>query len=252
MGEKNLSGRRINITLQAMRIAVRHAVAREELDRDPFRGIEKAVETPRERGILTPGEVTRLIAAQVTDSQHRLAVLLGCLCGLRTGEIRGLLWEDIGDGVIHVRHNWIDGEGLKSPKCKGGTVRQNSRIVPLPKSINAILDNFRDLNPAPESFVLQSYRKDGEPLSKGLFRYIICKELSAIGILRDEQKRRNLTFHGLRHTFITLGRLAGITDLEIQALAGHKSGAMMDSYSHAAQVLDFASAREKLEKVVGA
>jgi integrase len=67
----------------------------------------------------------------------------------------------------------------------------------------------------------------------------------------NEQKRRNLTFHGLRHTFITLGRLAGITDLEIQALAGHRSGAMMENYSHAAQVLDFAAAREKLEKAVG-
>jgi integrase len=67
----------------------------------------------------------------------------------------------------------------------------------------------------------------------------------------NEQWRRNLTFHGLRHTFVTLGRLAGISDLEIQALARHKSGAMMERYSHAAQVLDFAAAREKLEKAIG-
>jgi integrase len=67
----------------------------------------------------------------------------------------------------------------------------------------------------------------------------------------NEQKRRNLTFHGLRHTFVTLGRLAGISDLEIQALARHKSGAMTERYSHASQVLDFAAAREKLEKAVG-
>ena len=68
----------------------------------------------------------------------------------------------------------------------------------------------------------------------------------------NEQGRRNLTFHGLRHTFITLGRLAGITDIEIRALARHKSVAMMERYSHAAQVLDFAAAREKLERAVGA
>jgi integrase len=63
----------------------------------------------------------------------------------------------------------------------------------------------------------------------------------------SEQRRRNLTFHGLRHTFVTLGRLAGLSDIEIQAMAGHKSGAMMERYSHAAQVLDFAAAREKME-----
>ena len=67
----------------------------------------------------------------------------------------------------------------------------------------------------------------------------------------NEQKRRNLTFHGLRHTFITLGRLAGISDLEIQALARHKSGAMMERYSHASQVLDFTAAREKPERAIG-
>jgi integrase len=102
------------------------------------------------------------------------------------------------------------------------------------------------------------------------------KELAAIGISGtwkgegaapagyvNEQEQRNITMHSLRHTFITLGRLAGISDIEIQALAGHipgamnytpagyQPGAMMERYSHAAQVLDFAAAREKLEKAVG-
>jgi hypothetical protein len=45
--------------------------------------------------------------------------------------------------------------------------------------------------------------------------------------------------------------LAGISDIEIQALARHKSGAMMERYSHAAQALDFAATREKLEKAIG-
>ena len=66
----------------------------------------------------------------------------------------------------------------------------------------------------------------------------------------NEQKRRNLTFHSLRHTFVTLSRMAGITDIEIQALAGHKDARMMENYSHAGQVLDFTDAREKLEKAL--
>jgi len=61
------------------------------------------------------------------------------------------------------------------------------------------------------------------------------------------QVARNLTLHGLRHTFVTLGRLSGIPDLVIQALAGHKSSAMMEHYSHASQVIDFDEARKKLE-----
>jgi integrase len=188
------------------------------------------------------------------------------------GEVRGLQWGDIGEGLIHIRHNWQNGEGLKAPKCKGGAIRENPRTVPLPAAVAVILEILQGLalESAPEGFVIEAFRNNGEPVGKNFFRYILDKELEAIGIpgtwkkkkdkdgneikkpedYVNEQKRRNLTFHSLRHTFITLGRLAGITDLEIQALAGHRSGAMMEHYSHAAQVLDFEAAREKLEKVV--
>jgi integrase len=94
-------------------------------------------------------------------------------------------------------------------------------------------------------------RRPGEPLSNNFFRRALASELATIGIDDSEQRRRNITFHGLRHSYVTLARFGGISDLEIQALAGHKSGAMMERYSHAAQVLDFAAAREKLEKAIG-
>jgi integrase len=273
MAGKGLSGHRINHVLLGIRVAVRYAVTREELDRDPFRNVGEAAETPKERGILTPAEAARLIRSPVSDPRHRLAVLLGLLCGMRMGEVRGLQWGDIGEGLIHIRHNWQNGEGLKAPKCKGGAVRENSRTVPLPAPVAVILEKLKSIgndDSKPETFVIEAFRDNGEPVGKNFFRYILNKELEAIGIpgtwrkkkdkdgnkikkpddYVNEQKRRNLTFHSLRHTFITLGRLAGITDLEIQALAGHRSGAMMEHYSHAAQVLDFEAARVKLEKAV--
>ncbi|MDR1047377.1 MAG: site-specific integrase [Treponema sp.] len=266
MAGKGLSGHRINHILLGMRVAVRYAVTREELDRDPFRNIGEAAETSREKGILTSNEIARLIAAPISDPRHRLAVLLGTLCGMRMGEVRGLQWGDIEDGLIHIRHNWIDGEGLKAPKCKGGAIRENTRTVPLPVTVAAILETLRGLStdPSATSFVIEASQGNEEPVSRDFFRYVLDKELASIGISGtwkgkppapadyvNEQKQRNLTFHGLRHTFITLGRLAGITDLEIQALAGHKSSQMMERYSHASQVLDFTAAREKLEKAVG-
>jgi integrase len=269
--EKGLSGRRINQVIEAMRIAVKYAVQREELDKNPFRNIEKVLESRREKGILTPGEVSRLIHAPVTNPRGRLAVLLGLLCGLRLGEVRGLLWGDIGEGIITIAHNYIDGDGLKAPKLGSfGT-------VPIPESVRAAIEEVRriSLNPAPDALVMESLECPGQPFCSGHFEKALAKELAAIGIpgkwrpaphpgkkltaeekkppegYVNEQWRRNLTFHGLRHTFVTLGRLAGISDLEIQALARHKSGAMMERYSHASQVLDFTAAREKLEKAIG-
>jgi integrase len=103
--EKGLAGGRINKVMQAMSVAVRHAVFRGELEKDPFRNIRGAPDTRKEKGVLTPTEVTTLIQAPVQDPRGRLAILLGLLCGMRLGEVRGLLWGDIGDEVIVIAHN---------------------------------------------------------------------------------------------------------------------------------------------------
>jgi integrase len=250
---KGMSGRRINTVLQSMRVAARYAVAREEIDRDPFKSIGEAEDQPREKGVLTPGEAAALTQAPMKDPRTRLAVLLGLLCGLRRGEVRGLLWSDIGEGLITIRHNWIDAEGMKAPKCKGGAVRENTRLVPAPAVVKTLLETLRGLarNPAPDGGVFEGVRRRNEPLGNNFFRRALTVELLAIGINKAEQRRRNIVFHSLRHTFVTLERLAGITDIEIQALAGHRSGKMMERYSHAGQVIDFESTRQKLQQVIG-
>jgi integrase len=269
--EKGLRGGRINKVMEAMRGAVKYAFLREEISRNPFENIRNAPDTRKEKGILTPVELTRLINTPADDPRGRLAVLLGALCGLRLGEVRGLLWGDIGDGLITVTHNFIDEDGLKKPKL--GSVG----TVPFTESVRAAIEEVRriSLNPGPDSFVMDSLECPGQPYCKTYFGNALASDLEAIGIpgkwrpaphpgkkltaeqkkpsegYVNEQKRRNLTFHGLRHTFVTLGRLAGISDLEIQALARHKSRQMTERYSHASQVLDFAGAREKLEKAIG-
>ena len=73
--------------------------------------------------------------------------------------------------------------------------------------------------------------------------------LKNAGISPEEQKRRNLTLHGMRHTFVTMARMAGLPDITVQALAGHKSAEMMNRYSHAAQVIDFEDARSRMERM---
>jgi len=96
-------------------------------------------------------------------------------------------------------------------------------------------------------------------MGETFFRNALRRELEGIGItagrkaakdtpaVPSEQKKRNLTFHSLRHSFITLGRSSGVlTDLEIQAVAGHSSRRMMEHYTHAAKVIDFRGMRERM------
>jgi len=246
--EGGVSGMRINKALQAMRVPVRYAISRDELKRDPFEKVKDAAVEQTEKGVLTKNEVMRLLELRNSNKTDHLAVLLGALCGMRLGEVRGLHWEDVQNDVIVIRHNWQDMEGIKAPKCNSG------RTVPLPKAITEALKGM------PRTSPLIFGRPDGKPLCNAYFRNAINRELSLIGIPGDwlsrkeeppdyvnEQRSRNISFHSLRHTYVTLGLMAGILDIEMQALSGHKSMVMLRHYSHVNQVIDYGEAKKKLE-----
>ena len=240
--------RRINACLQAMRIPWRYLMDREEIDRDPFLRIKPAHFEVKEKGVLTPAEVMRLLSIEVDDPRAQLAIFLGALCGLRRGEVRGLQWEDVDQEgqVIHVRHNYIDADGLKMPKSG------ISRDVPIPSKVNEVFNRVRAKSPwrNPTDYVVFHVDKKNIPVGETFLQNRLESMLEAIGIPNSIRIARNITFHSLRHSFVTLGRLSGLSDFVIQALAGHKSSAMMERYSHAAQVIDMQAARERLEKAV--
>jgi integrase len=239
LAERGVSGTRINRAVQAVRVPLRYAIERDEAKADPFTKIRAAHETKREKGVLTRNEVISLIYSPVTDQNRRLAVLLGALCGMRLGEVRGLHWADLDkkSSVIRIRHNWQDMEGIKEPKC--GSARE----VPLPAVVYEAAEACRQKSAGPLVFG----RKDGKPLCNGYFRLALISELEAAGIPDAERKARNITFHSLRHTFVSLARLAGISDFQAQALAGHKSSAMMERYSHRSKVVEVAECGKIIE-----
>ena len=232
-----------------MSVQIRKAVARGELKADPFLSVKRVPYEPKEKGILNVQEIEQLLKVQENDARVRLAVLLAMLSGLRRGEVRGLRWGDIDrdNGFINVQHNYIDTEGLKP--CKWGS----ARTVLLPTPVFPILQAVRSISPYTDSkdYVFFSLSSQYKPFSVGIIRSGFVRMLKNTGISSEEQKQRNLTFHGLRHTFVTMARMAGLPDITVQALAGHKSAEMMNRYSHAGQVIDFADARQKLEGTGG-
>jgi len=257
--ENSISNRTINSVLSTMRVAVHYAVEREELDKDPFRNVKEAADSPKEKGVLSFAERTKLINAKPTDPLSRLAVLLGLLCGMRRGEVRGLKWGDFDNGLINLTHNFVSIEGLKKPK------RGKERTVPYLDVVEKALEDVRRIavRPFANNYVLESLDCPGQPMGETFFRNAVRRELENIGIsagkkatedslsIPSEQKKRNLTFHSLRHSFITLGRLDGISDLEIQAVAGHSTRRMMEHYSHAEKVIDFRAVKERMDRAVG-
>jgi len=240
--DKLLSSRRTNSVLQGVRVAIRWAVDNEEIENDPFHKLGEVTDDMREKGVLTFEERKKLTEVTNANYRSRLVMLLGSYCGLRRGEIRGLQWGDIADGLITVQHNFQDKGGLKLPKYN------SIRKVPITEDVQKFLDLTMQqaIHISPDSFVLESPKTPGKPVSNNFFRDSVTKELENIGIPKAQQKERFVTCHSLRHTFITLAQLSGLPDVVIRALAGHKSEQSQRKYSHVPQVIDFNDARSKI------
>jgi integrase len=246
--DKGIGPRSINIALQALRVAVRRW-ARARRFPDPMEGVQKAAEQPHERGSLSLAEIQALLGCyEIVDPRIRAGVFLGCLAGLRLGECRGLRWEDIDDekGTIHVAQAVPAFEHIPR-KPKWGSTGE----VPVPA---VLLEELRALG-ASSPFGRKGYvlynADEGVPIGTELLRNGFTRMLSAIGINPTERAKRRLSFHSLRHSFVSLSRMAGIPDFLVQRYARHRSAAMMERYSHT-EILDFEQAREKIGSAIGA
>lgn len=208
---------------------------------NPIELVENLKNRPKERGVLSLDELHEIFGLQDVSPRIRCAIALGALCGMRLGEVRGLLVEDIDfeAHVIHVQHNYVTKiEGVKKPKYN------STRFVPMTALVESLIKEC--LEKRTSEYVL--YHSENpknpieiHPLVNGFYR---C--MKQIGITEDIRKKRNLVFHGLRHFYVSMSRASGLPDFVIQKLAGHKSAAMMERYSHAS-IIDFASARKRIE-----
>jgi integrase len=247
MSKDGSKARTINTTLQALRVPYAYFCRQHRLA-NALTSIEKVAEAPKERGILTADEIGKVIALEGESPRAVAGVLLGALCGLRLGEARGLQWEDIDEtaGTIHICHNAVDAtEGLKGPKW--GSVRE----VPAPAPVLDALKLCADVSPWGRSgYVLWNDKASGQPIAHGTLPAGFKRILRSIGISDAMRKERNLCFHGLRHTFVSLTRAASIPDFIVQRMAGHKSMDMTNRYSHTEGIIDFAAARASIEAAV--
>jgi integrase len=130
---------------------------------------------------------------------------------------------------------------------------KNSSPVPLPSDVEAVLMKVKEFSEktADNDFVFQSWKCPDKVISAEYFRCAFARELRSIGIDENTRKIRNLTYHGLRHTYVSLGRMAGLNSFEIQTLARHKSLGMVERYSHGRQAIDFVAMKKRLENGIG-
>ena len=175
-----------------------------EIPYNPVRKVKKPkVNNARDRR-LELDELERLLAAadELDEPEMRCLIILAVRTAMRIGELLALEWENI---------HWTKRQAYL-PMTKNGEVRK----VPLDRQ--AIIA-FQSL----------------DPKSKGK---VITKWKNSHSFVRPWQRLmrkagiKGLNFHDLRHEATSRMAESGMSLLQISAITGHKSFAMLKRYTH--------------------
>jgi len=160
--------------------------------------------------VLSKEEVKRILDS-VVNEKHRTMLSLVYGCGLRRSEVLELLPSDIDKDrrLMHIRQS----KGFKD------------RIVPLTDKLLQMLDLYL-LHYKPVKYLFEG-QYSGRQYSPESLEKVFRTAYEKAGI-----KKKDITLHGLRHSYATHLLEAG-TDLRyIQALLGHKSSRTTEMYTH--------------------
>ena len=227
--ERGRAGRTVNRMLMILKIMLDRAVKKGHIEKNPCDGVQRAVVTKTRVEILTAAEVRRVFEPSAArnlwkDEMHCTANMLAATTGMRIGEILGLKGSCLrGENYLEVSgqynafHEYTD------------TKTHETRYVTIPAIVERGLSRLRDLNG--EGYLF-STDAGVTPISRSAIYRHFQSALANIGIDREEQRRRNLTFHKWRHFFNTTLRMGNVADAKVRELTGHKSEAMTELYTH--------------------
>lgn len=184
----------------------------------PQRGNDRGAAVPGARR----GPLARVLAHLEPHPFWRTYVYLGCVTGMRPGELRALRWEDIDEaaGVVRVRRNVQRGRvmagGRSSPAQVGPTKSGVERAAPLaPETADLMRAHRRWLvetqAPGVESGLVFPSPRHGGHLSPMADRDMFRRVSEALGLPPLSPKC-------MRRTYMDLARAAGVAGIVVRSI----------------------------------
>lgn len=194
---------------------VRDCVRRRVLPYNPLDCMEKVKHAPHMAQWLTVEEARRLLeTSRAAEDPFYVAWLLMLCCGLRRGEMLGLMWQDVDfdRAILHIVRQRIRVDGrvmLTRPKSAAGV-----RDLPLDDHLLSILRLFA--------------RSEGAIMECSEHQFASALDRA---LCRAELPR--ITPHGLRHTMASVAADRDVPVKTLQTLMGHSHfDVTADVYTH--------------------
>ena len=171
-----------------------------------------------EARILSEEEMGKVFEA-AKGSKYELPILLAAWLGLRMSEIRGIKYEDIQDGYVHVHRAMV--AGPNGDVEKGTKTTAGDRWIKLPEEILYLINNKKTEDEKRES-------KGTHPISEEY----ICPwaDITIYKNFINVCKKAGVepcTFHELRHFAASEALALGIPDKYSMKRMGHKTDNML-------------------------
>jgi integrase len=155
-----------------------------------------------------------------------LSIRLMLFTGLRKGEMLGLTKIHISEdgSIVTVTQAARRSKGktyISDPKTPTST-----RIIPVPKCAREYVILLR--NCIEDGLIWSSDRRPGQPMNTKTFDQYYYEALDSINM-------RRLSPHRCRHSYVSMGKAAGIPLEILRRLAGHSNGTVTEDYMHIEQ-----------------
>lgn len=229
-----LSNSMIEKTMRSVITPINDAWKHGLLDR-PVR-VDRLDVRGKEKGILTPNQIADVVRKlyELEKAGFHIGanegIALASLTGMRMGEVRALKvdqFEIIDDdtSIIHITRTWNDHDHEKIPKGK------RNRQVTAPTVIVKACIALAEKNPHKTGRVFWVLRSPDSVRSKSFFEDNLYKAMEQVGISKQLRKDKNITFHSLRHGFVSYLRYQ-VSDSTMRLAIGHRDKETTDRYTH--------------------
>lgn len=203
---------------------------------NPNARIEKPKVKKKEIECYSPEEVELLVKALQDESlKYQALIMLALDSGARRGEITGLTWDDVDFKKYTININkttqYVKEYGIFEKDTKTST---SNRIIYISKTTIDILNKYRKEQ-------LENKMKMGSKWknSKRVFTTADGADMhpdtpsQILEKIINKHDLKRITFHGLRHTSISLQISSGIQSQIISKRAGHSNVTVThNTYSH--------------------
>lgn len=230
-------------TAQKQRAVLSAALTRAQREELFARNVARLVELPTwHRKKITPwtaDQLQRFYRVAQGERYYAAFVLLG-IYGLRSGEVRGLSWEDIDmdNGRIHIRRQMQhQGNGLRMAPVKTSS---SERDLPLLGMAIDALTIHRSTFPAGDSQLVFT-SPYGNPVDEWTL-------LRAFRRISKGAELPIITVHQLRHTTVTLLKNLGVPDRDAQLIFGHSTSSITRQIYQHADISGQFAALDRLQK----